>query len=53
MQEVIINCEINEEQINKAMRCLVDNGIEIDEACTVLQALGYIFLDVELFPEEV
>lgn len=53
MQEVIINCEINEEQINKAMRCLVDNGIETDEACTVLQALGYILLDVELFPEEV
>lgn len=53
MQEVIINCEINEEQINKAMRCLVDNGIEIDEACTVLQALDYIFLDVKLFPEEV
>lgn len=53
MQKVIINCEINEEQIKKAMRCLVDNGIEIDEACTVLQALGYILLDVELFPEEV
>ncbi len=53
MQKVIINCEINEKQINKAMRCLVDNGIEIDEACTVLQALGYILLDVELFPEEV
>lgn len=53
MQKAIVNCEINEKQINKAMQCLVDNGIEIDEARTVLQALGYILLDVELFPEEV
>lgn len=53
MKKTIVSCEINEEQINKAMSCLVDNGIETDEACTVLQALGYILLDVELFPEEV
>lgn len=45
--------EITEEQIDKAMQCLADNGIEEDEACTVLQALGYILLDEELFPEEV
>lgn len=53
MQKAIVNCEINEEQINKAMQCLVDNGIEANEACIVLQALGYILLDTELFPEEV
>lgn len=53
MKKIIVNREINEEQINNAMQCLVDNGIETDEACTVLQALGYILLDVELFPEEV
>ena len=35
---------ITETQINKAMQCLV-------EVCTVLQALGYILLDEELFPE--
>ena len=45
--------EITNEQIKKAMQCLVDNGIEEDEACVVLQALGYILLDDELFPEEV
>ncbi len=44
---------ITPEQINAAMQCLIDNGIEQDEAATVLQALGYILLDVELFPEEV
>lgn len=42
---------ITETQINKAMQCLVDNGIDEDEVCTVLQALGYILLDEELFPE--
>ena len=53
MKKIIVNCEINEEQINNAMQCLVENGIETDDACTILQALGYILLDTELFPEEV
>lgn len=35
----------------KAERCLIDNGIEPDEASVVLQALGYILLDEELYPE--
>lgn len=43
---------INEVQINKAIQCLIDNGIEADEAEVVLQALGYILLDKELFPKE-
>ena len=43
---------ITKTQINKAMQCLIDNGIDEDEACTVLQALGYILLDEELFPKE-
>ena len=34
----------------KAEQCLIDNGIESDEAPTVLQALGYILLDKELYP---
>lgn len=37
---------------SKAEQCLVDNGIEPDEALIVLQALGYILLDEELYPEE-
>lgn len=31
---------------------ILDNGIELDEASVVLQALGYILLDEELYPEE-
>ena len=37
---------------SKAEQCLIDNGIEPDEAPVVLQALGYILLDEELYPEE-
>ena len=43
---------ISKEEINEAIQCLIDNGIEEDEAEIVLQALGYILLDAELFPEE-
>lgn len=38
--------------LSKAEQCLIDNGIEPDEAPVVLQALGYILLDEELYPEE-
>lgn len=37
---------------SKAEQCLINNGIEPDEAPVVLQALGYILLDEELYPEE-
>lgn len=37
---------------SKAEQCLIDNGIEPDEASVVLQALGYILLDEELYPNE-
>lgn len=37
---------------SKAEQCLIDNGIEPDEASVVLQALGYILLDEELYPAE-
>ena len=39
------------EKIKSAEKCLIDNGIEPDEAGTILQALGYILLDSELYPE--
>lgn len=42
---------ITDRKIHLALQCLIDNGIEEDEAKTVLQALGYILLDQELFPE--
>lgn len=47
MMEFILNNH------SKAEQCLIDNGIDSDEACTVLQALGYILLDEELYPEDV
>ena len=41
---------ISAKKIELAKNCLVDNGIEVDEVETVLQELGYILLDGELFP---
>ncbi|MBO5609112.1 MAG: hypothetical protein J5929_01890 [Eubacterium sp.] len=45
--------KISEDRIHKAEKCLADNGIDKDEAGTVLQALGYILMDTELYPESV
>ena len=42
---------MNKEKIEKAEQVLIDNGIEKDEAQTVLQAIGYILLDEEMYPE--
>ena len=44
--------EITRQHIAKAKEILIANGIEEDEVATVLQAIGYTLLDVELFPEE-
>lgn len=38
-------------KIEKAKQCLVDNGIEKEEAETVLQAICYILKDEEIFPD--
>lgn len=43
---------ISKEAIKKAEQVLIDNGIEEDEADIVLQAIGYVLLDAELYPEE-
>lgn len=40
------------ERIAKAEQILIDNGIDIDEAPIVLQALGYVLMDEELYEEE-
>lgn len=37
--------------IKAAEQCLIDNGIEPDEVQNVLQALGYILLDEELYED--
>lgn len=44
-----INKAINQDNINRTIQVLIDNGIEPDEAETVLQAIGYTLLDEELF----
>ena len=50
-EEVLIY-NITNEKIKAAEQCLIDNGIEMDEASVVLQAIGYILLDKELYPDE-
>lgn len=44
-----IDKEQIKERIKSAEKCLIDNGIEPDEAEIVLQALGYILLDTDLY----
>lgn len=43
---------ISRENVQAAEQVLIDNGIEPDEAQTVLQAIGYTLLNEELYPEE-
>ena len=47
-----VEIPISTEGISKAEEILVDNGIEEDEADTVLQAVGYALLDTELYSED-
>ena len=49
---IYIRKEIDDYDIERAERVLIDNGIEPDEAEVVLQAIGYVLLDTELYPEE-
>jgi len=44
---------IDKAKIKAAEQILIDNGIDADEASTVLQAIGYALLDEELYPQEV
>lgn len=43
---------ITKADIRKAENVLIDNGIDKDEADIVLQAIGYVLLDTELYPED-
>ncbi len=38
-------------KIKAAEQVLIDNGIETDEAQVVLQAIGYVLLDKDLYEE--
>lgn len=42
---------ITEDKKKLAEKILIDNGIDDDEASTVLQAIGYALLDIELYPD--
>lgn len=45
----VVNYEIKTSNVKKAEQILIDNGIELDEASTVLQAIGYALIDTELY----
>lgn len=47
-----VSSDITLGRIAKTERVLADNGIDPDETQTVLQALGYILLDEELYPDD-
>lgn len=42
---------ITKDSIEMAEQVLIDNGIEKDEASTVLQAIGYVLMDIELYED--
>ena len=42
---------VGDDEIKDTEKMLVDNGINKDEVSTVLQALGYVLLDTELYNE--
>lgn len=42
---------VTDGKIASAKQCLMDNGIAAEETENILQALGYILIDTELFPE--
>ena len=47
-----ITTRITAAKIKAAEQVLTDNGIEADEVQTILQAIGYVLLDTELYPEK-
>lgn len=49
---MFIRTEVKRSDIDGAEGVLIDNGIPPDEAMTVLQAIGYVLLGEELYPED-
>ena len=47
-----VRASVTRADISRAEQVLIDNGIEPDEAQTVLQAIGYVLLDTELYGNE-
>lgn len=50
MSKTYKDYNITESAIEKAEKVLSNNGVEADEVKTVLQALGYVLLDCEMYP---
>lgn len=50
MSKTYKDYNITESAIEKAEKVLSDNGVEADEVKSVLQALGYVLLDCEMYP---
>lgn len=46
----VIERWLDNEDIRRSEQVLIDNGIEPDEADTVLQAIGYTLINTELYP---
>lgn len=42
---------ITNEHVKKAEQILMDNGHDLDDAQDILQALGYVLLDIEFYPD--
>lgn len=52
IEEVDIEPYDYKKNLSATEQILVDNGIDEDEASTVLQAIGYSLLNTELYPED-
>jgi len=52
MEIEVQNTTITQDNIDAAEKVLRDNGVDPNEVYTVLQAIGYTLLDIELYPEE-
>lgn len=50
MSKTYKDYNITESAIENAEKVLSDNGVEADEVKTVMQALGYVLLDCEMYP---
>lgn len=51
-KKLLVVAQVTNEKIKSAEQVLIDNGIDKDEADTVLQAIGYVLLDTELYGDE-
>lgn len=50
---ITVLATITDDDIKSAVGVLIDNGVDADGAVDVLQAIGYVLIDTELFPEPI